>query len=363
LALHPVACPCSALFVDRSYSKLFFVLYSSICFFARLLQKMAAVVAPLEPVSVPTALGNREVIDVGVSVLNLQKIDNPQASLHQCASRYGAQTIRSVFEKLELKDSVSKFEELNLSDNNIGDEGAEYLLKGLTSTTKDGKQVGENLKVLLLPRARMGTRGVKAIGSLIGASKSLENVILSSNICDAEGVEGEFCSGLAANKSIKSLCLAACRLGDRGACALADGPLRSHPQLEHISLTFNRLEFNAARSLAGMLAVNQALRYLDISGNTIGTEGALVLVEGLKKNKGRLQKLSVSQNEIKFVGAEAFCKLFMSPEGKSLNFLDLRHNLVPYKGMEDLRKALGKPLTGPEGWMLVFGDRQILLNR
>eukprot|EP00405_Crypthecodinium_cohnii_P019711 CAMPEP_0206477562 /NCGR_PEP_ID=MMETSP0324_2-20121206/35468_1 /ASSEMBLY_ACC=CAM_ASM_000836 /TAXON_ID=2866 /ORGANISM="Crypthecodinium cohnii, Strain Seligo" /LENGTH=325 /DNA_ID=CAMNT_0053953573 /DNA_START=85 /DNA_END=1062 /DNA_ORIENTATION=+ len=323
----------------------------------------AAAVAPLDPVSIPTGLGNREVIDVGTSVLNLQKIDNPQASLHQCASRYGAQTVRSIFEKLQLKDAVSKFEELNLSDNSIGDEGAEYLLKGLTSTTKDGKQVGENLKVLLLPRARMGAKGIKAIGGVIGASKSLENVILSSNICDSEGVEGEFCQGLAANKSVRSLCLAACRLGDRGACALADGPLQGHPKLEHISLTFNRLELSAARSLAGMLAVNQALRYLDISGNTIGTEGALALVEGVKKNKGRLQKLSVSQNEIKFAGAQAFCRLFMSPEGKSLNFLDLRHNLVPYKGMVDLRKELGKPLDGPEGWMLVFGDRQLLLNR
>merc|ERR1719480_527993 len=95
----------------------------------------AAATAPIDPISIPTGLGAREVLDVGVPVLNLQKIDNPQASLHQCASRYGAQAIRSIFEKLEQKDMTSNFVELNLSDNNIGDEGAEWLFKGLAGTT------------------------------------------------------------------------------------------------------------------------------------------------------------------------------------------------------------------------------------
>mmetsp|Transcript_54287 Transcript_54287/g.137125 ORF Transcript_54287/g.137125 Transcript_54287/m.137125 type:complete len:326 (-) Transcript_54287:154-1131(-) len=323
----------------------------------------AAVAAPVEPVSIPTALGAREVLDVGVNVLNLQKIENPQASLHQCASKYGAQAVRSVFEKLQLKDKVSPFEELNLSDNNIGDEGAQWLLQGLTSTTSTGESVGKNLKVLLMPRARFGTAGMKAMGGVIGASTSLENVILSSNICDAEGVEGEFCAGLAKNKSVKSLCLAACRLGNKGVAHLCDGPLKSHPTLGHISLQYNRLEAAAAKNLAQMLAVNKALRFLDISGNSIGTEGALALVEGLKNNKGRLTRIAVAQNEIQLAGAKAFCDFFMSKAGSKIEFMDLRHNAVPYPGMVKLRKELGKPMDGPEGWMLLFGERQLLLNR
>jgi len=324
-----------------------------------------AAVAPADPISIPTALGAREVLDVGTSSLNLQKIENPQASLHQCASRYGAQAVRSIFEKLEQKDAVSNFVELNLSDNNIGDEGAAWLLRGLNGATSSGEQVGKNLKALIMPRARMGTAGMKAMGGIVGASKSLENVILSSNICDAAGVEGEFCAGLARNRSVKSLCLAACRLGDRGATLLADGPLRVHPALEHVSLQYNRLEVAAAKNLANMLAVNQALRYLDLSGNSIGPDGALALVDGLKKNKGRLQRLSVSQNEILLAGAKAFCQHFTSPDGKSLVYLDLRHNGVPYPGMVQLRKELGRPMDGPEaeGWMMLFDGRQLLLNR
>merc|ERR1712194_539181 len=129
------------------------------------------------------------------------------------------------------------------------------------------------------------------------------------------------------------------------------------------SLAYNRLEVAAAHSLASALAVNQALRFIDLSGNTIGPAGAKALVDGLKKNGGRLQQISVAQNEIKPEGAKVFCDFFMSSEGKSLIFCDLRHNAVPYKAITQLREELGRPLTGPEGWMLVFGERQLLLNR
>jgi len=324
-----------------------------------------AVAGPIDPISIPTALGAREVLDVGQKVLDLQKIDNPQTSLHACASRYGAQAIRSLFEKLELKDAVMSFEELNLSDNNIGDDGCRWLMNGLNGKTKSGEQVGQHLKVLLMPRARFGAEGMQAIGGILGASKSLENVILSSNICDAEGVEGEFSAGLAKNKSVKSLCLAGCRLGDRGVASLCDGPLKSHPKLEHVSVQYNRLEESAAKSVCAMLAVNEALRFLDLSGNSLGAAGALALVEGVKKNKGRLQRLAVQQNELQAKGVRALSMLFTSAEGKSLEYLDLRHNAVPFHDMAKIRQELGRPMDGDtaEGWMLMFGTRQLLLNR
>lgn len=322
-----------------------------------------AAAAVVDPISIPTALGKREVIDVGTPVLNFQKLEDPQASLHACASRYGSQAIRSIFEKLEQKDSIAAFEELNLSDNIIGDEGAEWLLKGLTGTTKSGEQVGKNLKVLLMPRTRLGAEGMQAMGELIGASPAVENVILSGNLCDPEGVQGRFATGLAANKSVKSLCLASCRLMDEGVSSLCAGPLKAHPSIEHLSFTYNRLELAAAKSLAEMLATNSVLNFLDLSGNSIGPEGALVLVEGLKRNKGKLQRLSVSTNELRLQGVKAFCNFFMGSEGKNIEYLDLRHNSVPYAGMVQLRKELARPMEGEEGWMLLYGTRQLLLNR
>lgn len=211
----------------------------------------------------------------------------------------------------------------------------------------------------------MGADGFRALGPLLASSAGLEHLVLSSNICDGDGTDGEFSKGLAENKSLKSLVLAACRLGDKGVEHLCGGPLRSHPALEHLCLTYNRLEVDAAKSVNGMLAMNQALRYLDLCGNSLGPEGAELLVEGLKANKGRLQKLGVAQNGIRLKGARALSSHFMSEEGASLTYLDLRHNNVTYRGMAELRDGiLGKPMDGPEGWLLLFdgGERQLLLN-
>jgi len=313
-----------------------------------------AAAAVAQPVSVPTSLGAREVFDLASPVLDLQRIENPQASLHQCASRFGAQAVRSLFEKLEEKGSVSTFEEINLSDNSIGDEGAAFLLKGLSGN--------KSLKVLTMPRADVGTQGVKAIGQLLGESPALESLVLSSNICDAAGMEGEFSKGLQKNKSLKSLVLAACRLGDKGVEHLC-GALGQHPTLEHVCLTYNRLEAATAKSVNQMLAVNKSLKYLDLCGNSLGPEGAELLVEGLKANKGRVEQLGLSTNGIRLKGARALCKHFLAPEGSSLVFLDLRHNNVTYRGLVELRDGLlGKPMDGPEGWMLLFGKRQLLIN-
>jgi Ran GTPase-activating protein (RanGAP) involved in mRNA processing and transport len=311
--------------------------------------------AAVLPVSVPTSLGGREVVDIGVPEFNLQRLENPQASIHQCATKYGSQTIRSVFDKFAENDKAPSFEEINLSDNAIGDEGAAWLKAGLSGNSA--------LKTLLLPRTGMTAVGVKAIGTLIGESPNVETVVLSSNAVDAEGLDGEFCDGLAKNKSLKSLYLAVCRLGSQGIVPLCEGPLRSHPSLEHISLTYNRLEATAGKTLADMLRTNQALRYLDVSGNSLGPEGAMALCEGLKANEGRLQKLGFAQNAIKHKGAEVLINFFLSVT--SLEYLDIRHNRVNYRDMMKLRVLLEKGMNKEsDGWLYLFDDcsRQLFVN-
>jgi len=311
--------------------------------------------AAVLPVSVPTCLGARETVDIGLSTLNLQRLENPQASLHQCATKYGAQMIRSVFDKLEENAKEASFEEINLSDNRIGDEGAAWLKAGLSGNT--------TLKTLLLPRTDMTATGVKAIGALIGECPNIETVVLSSNTVDEDGLVGEFCDGLAKNKSLKSLYIGVCRLGSKGIEPLCQGPLKSHPSLEHISLTYNRLEAAAATTLSEMLRTNKALRYLDVCGNSLGPEGAAAICEGLKANKGRLQKLGLAQNAIRLEGGEALVNFFLS--GKSLEYLDIRHNRINYRDMMKLRALLEKTMDDEsDGWLYLFDNctRQLFAN-
>lgn len=309
------------------------------------------------PVSLPTSAGTRETLDLGYPVLNLQKLEDPKVSIHACAQKYGSEAIRSIFEKLKERSSASVFEEINLSDNIIGDEGAKFLSEGLSGNGK--------LKRLLMPRTQIRSAGFQSIGSLIGNSPSLEMVVLSGNLGDAAGVDGEFKTGLSKTKSLKSLCLAACRLGDRGVTTLCEGPLKTHPSLEHVSLNYNRLENAVCESIVKMLAVNQTLEYLELCGNSIGPEGAEELLKGLIANKGKLRRLGLAQNHIRLRGCKALCTHFVSSQGQNLQFLDLRHNRTSYEGVVEIRKMLKKPLDDDEhnkGWMINFGERQLMLN-
>lgn len=317
-----------------------------------------AAAAVANPVGIPTTLGTREVVDVASPTLNWQKLDNPQVSIWNCSLKYGPQAIRSLFEKLQEKGLESTYEEINLSDNKIEDEGAKYLEEGLGGN--------KSLKTLLLPRASIGAKGVAAVGRLLGKCTSVETAILSGNICDAEGVKGDFCEGLSKNKSLQSLYLGAMRLGSEGAVQIFEGPLMVHPKLQHISLTYNRLDASCVEPINRALAKNKTLRYLDLCGNDLGADGAVKLVEGLKANGNKLQKLGLAQNLIRLKGTTAIATHFVSKNGKSLDYCDLRHNQTTFRGVEELRKVLGKePLDqAKEGWMMLFDDnsRQLLIN-
>jgi len=213
----------------------------------------------------------------------------------------------------------------------------------------------------------MKADGFKYMGKLLGDSPSLEEIILSSNFCD-NGLKGEFCEGLAKNTKLRSLYLGVCRLGNEGVRPLCQGPLKSHPALEHLSLTYNRLGPDSVKYLNEALKSNTALKYLDLSGNSLGPEGASELVTGLKANKGHLEKLSLAQNEIRHKGCKAVTMFFLSKEGQKMEFCDLRHNLITYKLMVELRNEIGRPLPGDnekaneEGWLLLFDGRQLFLN-
>jgi len=315
---------------------------------------MAAAV--IDPVVVPSGAGSREPLDLGAKSLNLQILENPQVSVYQCSVRFGSQTVRSVFEKLAERGRPSTFEEINLADNLIGDEGAQFLADGLKGNT--------SLKRLIIARSGIGANGVQALGPLVAQSPTLDDLVLSGNNCDAAGVEGAFCDGLQKNTSLKSLYLAACRLGDQGVKALCDGPLKQHASLQHVSLSYNRLNASVVASINGALATNKVLQYLDLSGNSLGKEGAQALAQGLKATK-TLQKLSVAQNCIYGPGAKALSEHFMSPDGANLTFLDLRHNSVGYHGVREIREMCGRPIESEEhndGWLMVFGERQLYVS-
>lgn len=317
----------------------------------RTCKEMAAAVVA-EPVGLPTTHGGREQFDLAATVLNLQKLEDPQVSVQHCSERYGPQVLRSIFEKLQERSMEPAFEVLNLSDNNIGNEGAKYLEEGLRGN--------KTLKRLLLPRTGLGPEGFASVGTLLAGNTSVEALVVSGNNADPAGAEG-IAKGLQSNKALRSVTISACRIGSLGAQSVARA-LTAHPQLEHLALAYNRIESPAMPAIKNLLNTSQSLRFLDLGGNSIGPDGAVQLADALKKAK--ITKLSVSTNGIELKGAKALVTHFASAEGKAIEYLDLRHNLVTYRGVVELREFLKKPMGDDSdlGWMMLFEGRQLLLN-
>jgi len=353
-------------------------------------------------VALPTSGGVRKSIDLGANSLNLQPgIEAPNATLNEVGNRHGPQLLASIFQNLSSRGLACSFEEINLSDNYIGDEGAAHLLKGLGADKKpreatpacgetttnllgnffgggntatfqpevieeESVETGQTkscvVKKVFCQRSQIGAAGFGSLGNLLAVNDSIEELVLDNNPCGKMGLAGDFSAGLSTNKTLRSLRLGSCRLGSEGIRPLCDGPLKVHPKLEHLELMYNRIDIVGVKYLNAVWNEWTALRYLDLSANALGPDGAVALAEGLKAGKGQLQKLSVAQNMIKFEGTKALALYFNSPEGRKMEYMDLRFNILSHRGFVEMRKLLGRNMDEEDSWLLMFGTRQLFMN-
>ncbi|XP_069089639.1 ribonuclease inhibitor-like isoform X2 [Pleurodeles waltl] len=94
-------------------------------------------------------------------------------------------------------------------------------------------------------------------------------------------------------------------------------------------------------ALASLLSVNRSLTELDLSGNTLGGSGMILLCEGLKDPHCSIQKLEMDGCQLTDVCCEALSAVLqMSP---SLRDLDLRVNNLGDSGVQHLCEGLKHP--------------------
>lgn len=191
--------------------------------------------------------------------------------------------------------SLSSLAYLDLSMNEVGDEGAEALSR-LSKLTH-----------LVLTHGGLGAEGARALAAL----SSLTYLNLRGNSIEAEGARG-----LASLKNLSELFLEGADLGDEGALAL--GSLTGLTQLD---LGRNGIRGKGAVGLAGLLA----LTFLDLRGNGIGAKGAEALI-GLSN----LAELNLSHNGVRDRGARAVAKL------KKLTHLVVDRNEIGPEGARAL---------------------------
>lgn len=165
-------------------------------------------------------------------------------------------------------------------------------------------------------RRRLSAAGKATIG---GYADTLEQLVLSGNYLGAAGPGREFCQSLPVTVSLKVLSLACCSLGDAGVQGLFEvlsnrgGGHRVPCDLQELDLSHNSLGPATARALVNVLACNEHLRTLHVKANDFGAGGALAVADCVRCNRGRLQRLDVSQNRLFADGARTIVEAFAAP--------------------------------------------------
>ena len=240
-------------------------------------------------------------------------------------------------------------EELDLSNNNIGDDG---LLAMVGEASSSRRMLLANMRCLQLNECHIGDTGIKRFARAIaeGAFSRLENICLKGNwigdsglgaIADAaSSVEyGALSNLLHLNASSNQITDAGCM---RLARALRRGAFR---KLTHLSFAMNQLSDAAVIDLAntanskGCLA---RLEYLGLGANRISDEGAIALANAIAESAGlsQLRGLWLADNtQIHDAGATALAAAFKA-NGGSLRELYLHGLGVDHAGSDALISAL-----------------------
>ena len=220
---------------------------------------------------------------VNASVKTLKLSDNPLGdegakALAEMLGGNGAESSRTVNTTLEHVD---------LSDCSIGHVGTQHLAQALC--------VNASVKTLKLSDNPLGDEGAKALAEMLGGngaessrtvSTTLEHVDLSRCCIGPVGAQ-HLARALCANISVKTLDLSHNFLSIKGAIALAEmlKAESSRTTLEHVDLSYCRIEPVGAQRLAQALCVNTSVKTLKLSGNRLlGDKGAKALAEMLGGN-------------------------------------------------------------------------------
>ncbi|XP_057700141.1 NACHT, LRR and PYD domains-containing protein 12-like [Corythoichthys intestinalis] len=230
--------------------------------------------------------------------------------------------------------SPSNLRHLDLSLNDLSDEGVEILSKGLTSPHCI-------LQFLGLQCCGMTKQGCILLAESLKLNPShLQELHLNFNNLSDEGVK-ILSKGLASPYCVlQVLKLSECGITGRGCVSLAE-PLMLNPSyLQQLYLNFNNLTDEGVEALSkGLASPHCTLQVLELSECGITKQGCVSLGEALKLNPSHLQELDLCWNDLSDEGVEIISEGLASPHC-SLKVLQLSWCNITDKGCVSLAKAL-----------------------
>jgi Ran GTPase-activating protein (RanGAP) involved in mRNA processing and transport len=164
--------------------------------------------------------------------------------------------------------------ELDLSSNEISDDGATYLAKAL--------RVNSRVTALNLRDNLIGSRGFTSLFLAVSKEKAvLEKLNMYSN--EVSKVRVRVSKALSSNTTLTELNLGMNWLHLKSCISLAKG-LQGNTVLRSLNLEWNSLQDMGVVELAKSLSVNTTLHSLNLNEGTCGIEGANALATTLLNN-------------------------------------------------------------------------------
>jgi len=243
---------------------------------------------------------------------------------------YTSEGIEAIAGALKVNGSLTK---ILVGGNELRDVGTTILCDALRESTVS------KVEELGLSYNEIGPDGAKAIAALCAVRASLTSLDLSSNSLRAEGAKA-LAPGLAANGSLTKTLVGRNGLGDEGTTILCDALRESTVnKVEELDLRSNSIGPDGTKAIAALCAVRGSLTSLTLSYNSLKDEGVGAICEAIKSNKEtKIAVLEIAGNSLSPAGAESV--VAMAAVTGSLTELTLSDNRLKDEGISVICEAI-----------------------
>jgi Ran GTPase-activating protein (RanGAP) involved in mRNA processing and transport len=222
---------------------------------------------------------------------------------------------------------------LDVSGASLGSAGLAEIAAGLyRNTTLTRLEISNN--------ALVDEDSAKILKDVLRRNKSLAVLRLKKNRfgCSPSAVRC-IAEGLRENKSLRSIDLSHCRLGDQGVSVLANGLGTSNKTLKDLFVSDNQITATGLGVLLDLVGNKLSISKLDLAGNPLGTEGANVLANALARNTiPHLKKVWIERCR---VGDDGLERIALALEQNStLEVIALQGNVFGEPGLTALANSL-----------------------
>ena len=238
------------------------------------------------------ALRNHDITDEGVATLCklLGDAKSTLASLELPGNAIGCKGCEHLAGALASNKTLKR---LDLSWNPVGMRGGFRLAEMLVSNVA--------LEVLRLGNVDFTTDTLIALLSLLRTNEVIVEFDCSNPrlFSRQEDTTKHIARVLELNRTLRTLNLAKCLVGDDGAAVLAEA-LVGNPSLRSLKLACNQIGANGAEAFARLLASGgcRTLVELELSSNAVGDDGAIAFADAIAAQPGCVRKLDLRMNGV-----------------------------------------------------------------